>query len=389
MTDRYGCPMFSRISAAAVAAALTLTLVSSAASAQESAERRATTLSLVGNGFGHGHGMSQYGAQGRATAGESDQQILNFYYPGTDRGRAGGTVAVLITEDKTRDVTVAARSGLSVSQVGGPKSVKLSAAKPAATKWRIVPSGAKSRVEFFRGSWRKLTTLPGPAEFSAGGKPIELFVTGKKRVEYRGELRAISGDTVNIVGLEDYLKGVVPQEVPATWRPEAVQAQAIAARTYAAHERRQPLAQHYQLCDTSQCQAYGGYSAEHAASNAAIAATARQILTYGGKPAFAQYSASNGGQTAAGSFPYLAAKPDPFDKAFRGWTDSVTAAEIEKAYPAIGTFQGAAIDKRDGKGQWGGRVLTITLTGSNTSTTISGETFRAVFGLNSSFFTIA
>ena len=205
---------------------------------------------------------------------------------------------------------------------------------------------------------------------------------------YRGTLRSIGGDTVNVVGLDDYLKGVVPREVPASWKPAAVQAQAVAARTYAAFERRQPDAPHYQTCDTTACQVYGGYTDEQAASNAAIAATAKQILISGGKPAFTQFSASNGGWTSAGSFPYLPAKQDPADTVYRGWTDSVTAAEVQKAYPAIGAFQSAEVVSRDGNGEWGGRVTSIRLVGAKTSTTISGETFRSVFGLNSTYFTI-
>ena len=87
-------------------------------------------------------------------------------------------------------------------------------------------------------------------------------MTAKSRVAYRGTLRAIKGDTVNILPLDDYLKGVVPREVPASWKPAAVQAQAVAARTYAAFGRREPQASHYQICDTTACQVYGGYSDE-------------------------------------------------------------------------------------------------------------------------------
>ena len=93
--------------------------------------------------------------------------------------------------------------------------------------------------------------------------------------------------------------------MPASWSPAAVQAQAIAARTYAAYERAHPLTDTYQICDTTSCQVYGGYSSEHPDSNAAIAATAGKIQTYGGDPAFTQFSSSSGGWTSAGSVPYL------------------------------------------------------------------------------------
>ncbi len=246
---------------------------------------------------------------------------------------------MLIRLDVTRDVIVERASRPDRGAGDGPKKIKLSSAKPTAKRWRIVPlPGSRSRVEWFRSSWRTLTTLTGPAEFSAAGQPVTLYVTGKLRVAYRGTLRAIRGDTVNILPLDDYLKGVVPREVPALWSPAAVQAQAVAARTYAAFQRREPQASHYDICDTTACQVYGGYTDEEAATNKAIAATAKQILTFGGRPAFTQFSASNGGWTSAGAFPYLPAKADPFDTVYRGWTDSVTAAEVEHAYPALGTF---------------------------------------------------
>ena len=134
-------------------------------------------------------------------------------------------------------------------------------------------------------------------------------------MKYRGSLRSLrpssgsrSRDTVNVLRLDDYLKGVVPREMPASWSPAAVQAQAIAARTYAAYERAHPLTDTYQICDTTSCQVYGGYSSEHPDSNAAIEATAGKIQTYGGDPAFTQFSSSSGGWTSAGSVPYLVAK---------------------------------------------------------------------------------
>ena len=135
---------------------------------------------------------------------------------------------------------------------------------------------------------------------------------------YRGALRSATPvpggtarDTVNVLTMDDYVRGVIPTEMPASWQPEAVKAQAVAARTYATWSRSQYPTRYYQICDTSYCQVYGGLGAEDARSNAAVTATARQILTYDGKPAFTQFSSSSGGWTSAGSVPYLAAKRRP------------------------------------------------------------------------------
>src|SRR5690606_20858164 len=117
----------------------------------------------------------------------------------------------------------------------------------------------------------------------------------------------------------------------------------------------------------------------------AVAATAGKYLAYGGKPAFTQFSASNGGYTVAGSQPYLVAAPDPYD-AYPTWTVTLTKAAIEAKYPTIGTLTGLAVT-RDGKGSYGGRVVTVTVQGTKGSTSVSGATFRSQWGLKSTLWT--
>ena len=148
--------------------------------------------------------------------------------------------------------------------------------------------------------------------------------------------------------------------MPASWLPAALRAQAIAARTYAAFEVADSTNRVYQLCDSAACQVYVGETAEFASTNQATAATAGQIRTIHGAPAFTQYSASNGGWMSAGGEPYLVAEKDTFDpwsgNPYRSWTTKVTAAAIEKAWPSLGRLTGITIGTRDGNGLWGGRV---------------------------------
>ncbi|WP_300404552.1 SpoIID/LytB domain-containing protein [Nocardioides sp.] len=366
------------------------------ASADERA-RRTASVSVTGNGFGHGHGLSQWGAFYAAKEGQGYRKILTFYYPGLKRDTLGGKVSVLVSADTTSDVVVRDRSGLSVKSLGNGRTYRL--AKGKATWWRITAAkgGAKSKVAFTtkgRKKWRTLRTVPGEAQFSAGRKPITLRTPTGDRA-YRGILRsakpAVSTserDTVNVVRLEDYLKGVVPREVPALWPQQAVRAQAVAARTYAAFERRQPLASHYEICDTTQCQVYGGYTDEHPSSNKAIKKTKKQILTTQGQPAFTQFSASNGGYTSAGAVDYLPAKKDPYDKAYRGWTATVTQAQVAAALPQIGTLSDVEVLERDGNGAFGGRVVRIRVSGSDGSSVVTGDQFRSFFGLRSTLFTV-
>ncbi len=171
-------------------------------------------------------------------------------------------------------------------------------------------------------------------------------------------------NTINVVSLESYLKGVVPLEMPATWSKAAVRAQAVAARTYAAYERAHRSGP---MCDTTSCQVYGGRAAEHRDSNAAIKATRKLVLTHRGEPAFTQFSSSSGGWTSAGSMPYLRARKDPYDgwagNPVHTWRIRVKDTLFESRWPSIGNLRRIAVRQRDGNGQWGGRIRSIAVIG--------------------------
>ncbi len=360
------------------------------------------TVVLRGHGFGHGHGMSQYGAQGAAKQGLGYKQIVNFYYPRTTWSTVTGQVRVLITSDTTSDVVVGRVARMTLTDLGSGRTYTLPAPR-GVKRWRITV-GAKntSVVDYLTGGWHRWkpggrAALKGDGQFQAP-TPLTLYTPYGAR-SYRGALRSAKPsstskvrDTVNVLSMDDYLRGVIPDEMPASWHPEAVKAQAVAARTYATWSRSQYPSRYYQICDTTSCQVYGGYGAEESQSNAAVTATARQILTYGGKPAFTQFSSSSGGWTSAGSVPYLTAKADPYDdhdgNPVHDWTVSVDASRIEKAYPSIGTLRRIQVVRRDGNGDWRGRVWTLVLDGTKGDASVSGDSFRAKFGLRSSWFSV-
>jgi len=361
----------------------------------------ARTVVLSGHGFGHGHGMSQYGAQGAARQGLTYKQIIDFYYPSTSWSQVTGKVRVLISADTTSDVVVAAMPGLRLTDIGAGRTYTLPGPRDV-KRWRVaVGTGNKSVVDYLTGSWHRWrpggrAALVGDGQFGAPG-PITLFTPSGART-YRGALRSASPvkggrarDTVNVLSMDDYVRGVIPREMPASWLPEAVKAQAVAARTYATWSRGQFPTRYYQICDTSYCQVYGGAGAEDPRSNAAVTATANQILTYDGKPAFTQFSSSSGGWTSAGSVPYLTARADPYDdytgNPVHAWSTDLGAARIERAYPSLGTLRGIAVTRRDGNGEWGGRVRSLTLTGSKGRVVVSGDTFRSRLGLRSTWLT--
>ena len=351
-------------------------------------------ITVTGHGYGHGHGMSQYGAEGAAREGLTYRQIVQFYYPGTGWGTSAGRVTVLITADTTDDLVVEWRPGLSVRDtVGGPRK-----ALPdnGASRWKVAVGGdGVNRVLYRTDRWHRWAILQGQGELSAGGAPVTLVTPDGARA-YRGRLRVAvtsSGErvTINDLALDSYLKGVVPLEIPASWSADAVRAQAVAARTYAAYERRHPRSAAYQLCDTSSCQVYGGYAAEHPASNRAVDDTARQVLLSGGEPAFTQFASSSGGWTAAGSVAYLPAQRDPYDdwsgNPVHAWKVTLDDRALERAWPRVGDLRRIAVTSRDGNGDWGGRVRSMTISGTRGKVTVSGDTFRSRLGLRSTWVT--
>jgi SpoIID/LytB domain protein len=359
------------------------------------------TFTVLGHGFGHGIGMSQYGAQGAATAGEKFASILSTYYPGTALGTKTGNIRVLITADTTASVMIRARSSLTFRKGwdGTPVSLPSTIGGAAVTRWMIVPLSSdktKSTLQYMTtGSWVTYDKMvwTGEAQFEASA--IRLILPGGSDVKYRGALRSASPtagssdrNTVNVLPIESYVRGVVPAEMPSSWHTEALKAQSVAARTYGV--RGIDRSRYYDMCDTTSCQVYRGYAVETDSTDAAIAATASKILTYEGAPAFTQFSSSSGGYTAPGSQPYLKAVPDPHDdwsgNANHDWTKSVSASTIEKAHPSLGTLKSITITKRNGYGDWNGRVLSLDLVGSQKTITISGNTARTLLGLKSNWF---
>jgi len=376
----------------AVAGAVVASMLASPAQAADSwAVPGKALITIKGHGYGHGHGMSQYGAEGAAREGLAFREIAEFYYPGTTWGRARGKMRVQISADTTDDLVVRPRSGLTLRDAGTAKNTLLPGI--GATRWRItVNREGRDTVAFFTNRWRRYRVLEGAGAFDAAGDPVTLVTPSGDRA-YRGRLWSSppsagsrARDTVNVLTLETYLKGVVPLEMPASWSPAALQAQAVAARTYAAYERAHRTGP---MCDTTSCQVYGGYAAEQTRSNQAVDATRRQVLLHAGEPAFTQFASSSGGWTSAGSVPYLVAQADPYDdwagNPVHAWSLRVQDGDLERAFPSIGNLKRIVVLDRDGNGQWGGRVSSIRIVGGAGRVTVSGDTLRSALGLRSTW----
>ncbi len=359
-----------------------------------------------GHGWGHGRGMSQNGAQGAASLGRTADEITAFYYPGTTKASLpDAPIRVLLTDDG-RDTDVVSTAGLSATDTATGRAVAL---PTGPLRWRVVAgAGSSLRLQRLDGAtWSDSGALgtpdvAGPVVFS-GPPLVRLQLDDGSQRDYRGQLRAVRTATgvasVDVLGLEDYLLGVVPREAVTSWLPAALQAQAIAARSYSAYRRSHPTSSSYDICDTTSCQVFGGTRAisptgavtsyEVASTTDAVRATAHSVRSYQGAPVFAEFSSSNGGWSTAGGFPYLVAQRDDWDGAapssVHSWSGQVTAAQLEATFPAVGTLARLRVTGRDGNGEWGGRVRTVVLEGVDaagrpTSVTTDGA---GVYGAHS------
>lgn len=366
-------------------------------------------LIVTMRGNGHGHGLSQYGAQGAAVAGLTYKQILAFYYPHTTLTTPRTRLIRVLLSGTGETTTVGASAGLVVTGVRGALPTT------GIRKYRLIAdSGSgltlQKRGPATGGNWRTaVTKLPNHAQFHhADWSPVRVYRSDGTSIAYYGRIRAarFSGavQTIDVLGLDRYTAGVVPREMPDSWRRAALKAQAVAVRSYALYKMRHTATgAEYDICDTSWCQVYGGHLAYQADGTvqpysgddlAAAHATSHQVLKHDGAPILAEYSASNGGYTVAGyGLPYLPAKADKYDpdvQANGNWTinykQQVSVTTLA-GYFGLKKVTGIVISKRDGNGAWGGRVVSGYVVGATSSgraktVTFTGATLQAALRLN-------
>jgi stage II sporulation protein D len=345
-----------------------------------SAATPATTLYISGGGDGHGIGMSQYGAYGYALHGWTYQQILAHYYTGTTLGKTNPaqTVRVLLGSGS------AAFAG--ATQVGGkPLNANLT--------YDVVPLANGSLKIVNQSSGKAVGKFSAPLTATGPG-----FLSLAGAGTYRGSLEFRpngSGGiyTVNVVGLDDYVQGVVAAEMPSTWSAQALDAQAIAARTYAITT--DVSGGFFNLYPDTRSQMYRGVGAETAATDAAVAATSGQIVTYNGAPAVTYFFASSGGYTenvedawpGATPDPWLRGVPDPYDGAggdpYHHWTRQMSLAAAAKDLGKLvkGKLVGIKVTKTGASP----RIMTANVIGTGGTVSVTGSELEGAFGLLSTW----
>ncbi len=340
----------------------------------------AGALLFTGHGWGHGVGMSQWGAYGYAKRGWTFELILDHFYPGTTLGPAPVRTLRVALAEAAKTVAVASPEPWKLRDASGqvrqlgPGKVVLG----PNLKTRLPASAAPTQLA------QPVTFLPGRAPLQVAGKP------------YRGSLEVsvqkAKLQAVNVVSLEGYLKGVVPSEMPSGWLPEALKAQAVAARSYALAHRAAGAA--FDLYSDVRSQLYLGMSAETESASAAVDATRGRVLLYDGKVADTLFFSSSGGKTAPASEvfkgpkfpPYLVSVPDPYDTAspYHDW--GPVAIDVSKAAARL-KLKNRVADLRPEL--WpSGRVRRATAVGPLGSVVVSGADLRRLLGLRSTWFQV-
>jgi SpoIID/LytB domain protein len=395
-------PLLRRAVAAVLVATLAVLGVGAPGPFETARAGAADGASVVvsGHGWGHGRGMGQWGAHGYAggqatgTPWSSDQ-ILDHFYGNTVKGAvaSNATIRVWLKAYDTNPTRFFTKSGNLT--VGGI----------------TVPSPRTARITLVNGQWM-LYTADSCTGAEDAGTPVSdnsalpasppttndnliRVCDGGAGKPYRGFLTVLVGDNVkrvvNTVQVEDYLRGVVPAEMPSSWEPAALQSQAVAARSYALAQGGENGNRYSwaKTCDDISCQVYSGANGEAANTDAAIAATAHQVRrSPSGVLQSTEFSASTGGWTTGTSFPNVEDKGDAHpSNPHHSWTVTLDPAAIAAKY-GLGTLEGISVTKRNGLGADGGRVTEMRLDGSTKDMTVTGSAFRSDMGLKSDWFTI-
>ncbi len=346
-------------------------------------------LRVDGRGFGHGIGMSQYGAYGYALEEHrSYRWILRHYYPGTRLARTRAyAIRVKLRSARVQTVCSAVRA---VDARG--RRVRLHQDRDYRVQIR------HGRLRFRdESAHRTKAELYAPVTVS-GGRDFCLRGRADNGVEdgaYRGALvLAPDGNgvlAVNRLSVERYLYGVVASEMPSGWPLRALEAQAVAARTYALGARRAGAP--FDVFSDTRSQVYRGIRGESLRAVRAVHATSRRVVTYRGRLAQTYFFSTSGGRTAdidqvwgVPAVPYLHSVSDPYDylSPVHTWSVRFSERELRRRLGSLvpGRLRGVRVIARGPAG----RVKLVELEGSRGTEQLSGGELRTRLGLRSTWF---
>ena len=403
-----------------IVAILVLTIFPSAASAAEVP----ATFAFQGSGYGHGVGMSQIGARAKALAGESATAILQYYYTGTAIETVTDTqilrinVGHLLTSAKLRSDSNGAQLQLFAGDLGETQTAAQLATLASKTSLNLALTNNLIAISTTRGSkntavatgttftlrWTGTRYLEGPVTVLSltTGNTVNRYRHGQMSFKIiRDKVLGKRIEIINSVRLQDeYLWGI--SEVPSSWPAAALEAQAIASRTYA-------YAKSFKLRAACDCHLYGtisdqtfaGYSKESEPKfgelwKAAVNRTAGSIITFAGAPITAYFTSSSGGATETSEHawgtatPYTVSVSDSasvnavLNPRFATWSREISQSVIAQAFllPDVVSLNVLSLNPA-------GTVASIQATSSTGLIAIlRGETFRSRSKLPSAWFAL-
>jgi stage II sporulation protein D len=327
---------------------------------------------IHGRGFGHGVGMSQYGAYGYAKHGRDYRQILGHYYRHTRVGKSSGQIRVLL------------ESGVGSVGFGGARTACGKQLKKD-RGYEFADAGSKVVLRSARG--RKLASC-GRTGTARGGHAIRIDGKGA----YRGKLVAKETGgllVVNKVGVDDYARGVIANEMSSSWPQNALRAQAVATRSFALSST---AGRGFDVYDDTRSQVYGGKGSETKATNRAVRATSDQVVRHHKQVITAFFFSTSGGRTESVQYafgsspvPYLKSVKDPYDDVspLHKWTVRYSQREMESRLD--GLFRGRLKKIRITKTGDSPRIVQAKVMGSRDSSRVSGSTLQGRLDLMSTW----
>ncbi len=266
-------------------------------------------------------------------------------------------------------------------------------------------SGAKAT---FKSNVQVVMSSPGVIKAGSASLKLPVTIRSNSMIRwnnrpYRGHFRLFPEgrgfNVINVLGVEDYLKGVLKMEVNPAWPMESLKAQAIIARTYALRNRNRHGSSGFDICALNHCQVYRGVNAEDPILTKAVESTRGMVLKYQGAYAATFYHSDSGGHTAnvsavwGSSIPYLQGRPEPvnYQSPYSSWQATIRMSDIQRALSSkginVGKLSGIQVASTDSAG----RAVDLALLGSSGRTTIRASQFRMIMGsdrIRSTFFTI-
>jgi len=237
----------------------------------------------------------------------------------------------------------------------------------------------------------------GPIKIIPVGNTKVIVIVNGQKYRYRGNIEVDIDkeyrklNVINIIGIEEYLYGVLKKEISPRWPAEALKAQAVAARTFAIFNMNKYIDKGYNICASTNSQAYGGVNHEDPLTNKAVDETRGVIITYKGKPINAVYHSDSGGYTEDsenvwGSFlPYLRSVKSIFEEKVspphHTWTCSINEKDLSKKLQKQGYNINSVISIEPVKKSETGRISELAfIVDNNKVINMKANDFRSLMG---------